>query len=79
MKDIVYVKLVTCTKFNNKNTATVNTTLTLKKSSNKKNKTSKNMESGYWSLKHITMNGAGLLTSLLMTQMINSTERWQLN
>lgn len=36
MKDIVYVKLVTCTKFNNKNTATVNTTLTLKKSSNKK-------------------------------------------
>lgn len=56
MKDIVYVKLVTCTKFNNKNTATVNTTLTLKKSSS-----------------------AGLLTSLLMTQMIYSTERWQLN
>lgn len=38
------------------------------------------MESGYWSLKqYITMNGAGLLTSLLMTQMIYSTERWQLN
>lgn len=37
------------------------------------------MESGYWSLKHITMNGAGLLTSLLMAQMIYSTERWQLN
>lgn len=38
MKDIVYVKLVTRTKFNNKNTAKVNTTITLKKSSNKKKK-----------------------------------------
>lgn len=36
MKDIVYVKLVTRTKFNNKNTAKMNTTITLKKSSNKK-------------------------------------------
>lgn len=39
MKDIVYVKLVTRTKFNNKNTAKMNTvTITLKKSSNKKKK-----------------------------------------
>lgn len=44
MKDIVYVKLVTRTKFNNKNTAKMNTTITLKKSSNKKKKTnSKNI------------------------------------
>lgn len=41
MKDIMYVKPVTCTKFNNKNTAKVNTTLTLKKSSNKKTRTVK--------------------------------------
>lgn len=41
MKDIVYVKLVTRTKFNNKNTAKVNTTITLKKSSNKKKRTVK--------------------------------------
>lgn len=53
MKDIVYVKLVTCTKFNNKNTATVNTTLTLKKSSNKKTRPVKH---GIWLLKSKTYN-----------------------
>lgn len=66
MKDIVYVKFVICIKFNNKNIVIVNIILIFKKFFNKKNKISKNMEFGYWSLKYIIMNGVGLLISLLM-------------